>query len=94
MGIEPTSQAWEARILPMNYARPLKKRGNSGRAPALQFVEVCRRVHTQSMRTANVAKIFIAPCPEHLLERSLDFDWIPLSRTLPIALGFAGCAFA
>ncbi len=21
MGIEPTSQAWEARILPMNYAR-------------------------------------------------------------------------
>ena len=22
MGIEPTSQAWEARILPMNYARP------------------------------------------------------------------------
>ena len=25
MGIEPTSQAWEARILPMNYARLLLK---------------------------------------------------------------------
>jgi hypothetical protein len=23
MGIEPTSEAWEASILPLNYARPL-----------------------------------------------------------------------
>ena len=25
MGIEPTSQAWEARILPMNYTRKLQR---------------------------------------------------------------------
>ena len=25
MGIEPTSRAWEARILPMNYARDFWK---------------------------------------------------------------------
>ena len=29
MGIEPTSEAWEASILPLNYARPLHKRNDS-----------------------------------------------------------------
>jgi hypothetical protein len=29
MGIEPTSEAWEASILPLNYARPVCERTDS-----------------------------------------------------------------
>jgi hypothetical protein len=29
MGIEPTSEAWEASILPLNYARTASKRNDS-----------------------------------------------------------------
>ena len=37
MGIEPTSEAWEASILPMNYARASLKDGPS-------LAEVCTRL--------------------------------------------------
>ena len=49
MGIEPTSEAWEASILPLNYARSVRKRtdytelSDVPHRPAIKWC--CRRQH-------------------------------------------------
>jgi hypothetical protein len=45
MGIEPTSKAWEASILPLNYARSGKQGQNSiGRATVARRVGAGRAI--------------------------------------------------
>ncbi len=44
MGIEPTSSAWEAEVLPLNYTRPRNHRDDY--RPALQPEQYPRPVRT------------------------------------------------
>ena len=53
MGIEPTSKAWEALVLPMNYARLLLKSSKQMSRRAVRQFEVAHRAGTKCMRISS-----------------------------------------
>lgn len=64
MGIEPTYQAWEARVLPLNYARRLLFRRGRSLAMAGGDVKISNRVAARNLKGVHLGGSGLAIWPK------------------------------
>ena len=80
MGIEPTSSAWKAEVLPLNYTRPVKT----------TWLAICSTQPSLASRAQKAVFSGLFPANK-TTERHLSFDCCPPHYVLSLASNYPTC---